>query len=76
MCIRDRLQHYANAITNVIDLFSLGNCPFVIGVPHSTWTEFGWYYKEKHYCNIMDPDEIILNLYKDYNTNKSSLRSI
>lgn len=71
-----RLQSYANAITNVIDLFSLGNCPFVLGVPHSTWTEFGWYYKEKHHCNIMDPEEIILNVYKDYNTNKSSLRNI
>jgi len=73
-----RLQHYANAITNVIDLFALANCPFVIGVPHSTWSEFAYHYKQKYHCQIMDSDDLIVNQYKNYIDNKSnfSLRSI
>lgn len=66
-----KLKKYANAILSIIDLFSLANCPFVIGNPLSTWSEFAYYYKPKYHCHTDNKLEEILDRYKVYNENKT-----
>ena len=65
-----KLEKYANAIVNIIDLFGLAFCPFVIGASQSTWSEFAYYYKPKYHCSNEFELEEVINLYKDFNSHK------
>ena len=48
------LIDYANVIDNLVDLFMLSNCPYIITSPGSSWSEFAKYYKDKESDNILD----------------------
>lgn len=66
------LRRNGNPLANIIDLFSLSYCPFLIKSPESTWSEFAEYYNNpkglKHitYVNY-EPKNIISEFNSFYN---------
>lgn len=77
-----KLELYANVVINVIDLFALATCPFVIGNPHSTWSEFAYYYKPKTFVSIGNEidgprSHEIKKMYKEhFKKNKNTVRKL
>lgn len=59
-----KLINYGNVIDNVMDLFSLSNCPMMIISPNSSWSEFAYTYKNIGWHEPNDDIENILNGYK------------
>lgn len=59
-----------NHYYNIVDLFSLSYCNFLITFPISTWSEFAIYYKDKYVINITDGIHRITNEFKNYIRNK------
>ena len=66
------LRRNGNPLSNIIDLFSLSHCPFLIKSPESTWSEFAEYYnnstgtKNITYVNY-EPKNIISEYSAFYN---------
>ena len=67
-----KISKYGNVLQNVIDLFGLSYCPFVIGASQSTWSEFAYYYKPKFHCHNEFELEEVVRLFKDYYFNKDT----
>jgi hypothetical protein len=66
------LKNYGNVIDNIIDLFSLSNCGFIITSPKSSWSEFASTYKNAPSYNIDWGSETIIPVYKDYTLSTKS----
>jgi hypothetical protein len=58
-------QH-GNIVENLIDLFSLSYCPFIIKSPTSTWSTFADCYIKKHSVYVTDEWEVIKAKYQKY----------
>lgn len=56
-------EHYINTVHNIVDLFSLSFCKFIIKSPNSTWSSFASDYNTKLSINATDIVENIVNLY-------------
>lgn len=54
---------FGNVVTNLIDLFSLSFCKFLIKVPTSTWSNFAENYTKKESAFVTDDWEIIKKKY-------------
>jgi hypothetical protein len=54
---------YGNVVENLIDLFSLSFCKFLIKVPISTWSIFAEHYIEKESAFVTDDWEVIEEKY-------------
>lgn len=59
----NRLKTYGNVIENVVDLFSLSYCGFLIMSNKSTWSEFAKYYRDQPSVFVTDDIEKITDIY-------------
>lgn len=59
----NKLKTYGNTIENIVDLFSLSYCGFLIMSNKSTWSEFAKYYRNQPSVFITDDVEDITQKY-------------
>lgn len=59
----NKLKTYGNVITNIVDLFSLSYCSFLIMSNKSTWSEFAKYHRNQPSVFITDNIETIIQKY-------------
>lgn len=60
----NHLVSYANIVDNLVDLFSLANCEYLVTSPGSTWSEFAKIYTNKKSIHAYEIDDK-LNQNKD-----------
>jgi hypothetical protein len=52
------------ALESVVDMFTLANCQFILGAPHSTWLDAITKIRPVRYMSIKNPRDTILKEYK------------
>lgn len=64
-----RQNNYINTVQNIVDLFSLSFCKFIIKSPASTWSTFASEYNNIPNINAKQNIEEIIDLYKNILSN-------